>query len=134
MNFGAERLFQLSSSPSGPPMPCGCFFCFRNFFHSYLPVPSVGSRRSRPFARCGSRPEEKYAVLSRDTYAQLKVNPNWLATFQNCVWLAALPSVMSFSAARLSASRPNVDRFRESAYGLPPTVAVAKTGPCTDTL
>jgi hypothetical protein len=46
----------------------------------------------------------------------------------------AFPSVMSFSAPRLRPSRPNVERRRESAYGFPPTVAVANTPPCTVTL
>jgi len=64
----------------------------------------------------------------------LKVNPNWFAARQKREGLDALPSVISFSAARLRASRPNVERLRERAYGFPPTVAVANTGPCTETL
>jgi len=79
MNPGADRLFQLSSRPPGPVVACGCLLAFRKPFHSYCPVPSVGSRRSRPFARMGRYADEKYAVCLRETYAQLNVNPNWLA-------------------------------------------------------
>jgi hypothetical protein len=63
----------------------------------------------------------------------LKVNPNWFAVRQKRDGLDAFPSVMAFSAPRFRASRPNVERRRERAYGLPPTVAVANTGPCTVT-
>ena len=74
----------------------------------------------------------KYAVALRETYAQLKVKPNWLAAVQKRSGVVALPSVMSFSAPRLRPSRPNVERLRASAYGWPPTVAVPITGPCTE--
>src|SRR6185369_3727546 len=131
MNPGADRLFQLRRSPPGPLESCGCLFFERNPIHSYCPVPMVGRRRSSPLGRFGRYPDEKYAVRFRDTYAQLKVKPNWLAVRQKRDGEDALPSVMSFSAPRLSPSRPNVERFRERAYGAPPTVAVAKTFPCT---
>ena len=54
-----------------------------------------------------------------------------MAAFQKRDGVDALPSVMSFNAPRLSASRPNVERLRERATGAPATVAVANTGPCT---
>ena len=72
------------------------------------------------------------AVAFREAYAQLNVNPNWLAARKNFFGVVALPSVMSLSAARLRPSRPNVERLRVSAYGLPPMVAVPITGPCTE--
>ena len=57
----------------------------------------------------------KNAVALRETYAQLNVKPNWFAALQKRSGVVALPSVMSFSAPRLSASRPNVERLRASA-------------------
>jgi hypothetical protein len=53
---------------------------------------------------------------------------------KNFLGVLALPSVMSLSAARFRPSRPKVERLRESAYGLPPIVAVPITGPCTEVL
>jgi hypothetical protein len=79
MKPGAAWLFQLSSSPSGVHEPCGCSQPLRKPRHSYWPVPTVGSRRSRPGARRGSRPDVKNAVFPRPAYAQLNVKPNWLA-------------------------------------------------------
>src|SRR5215213_8271054 len=128
MKPGAEWLFQLSRSPPGPLTACGCWRPDRKPFHSYLPVPSVGRRRSSPRARLGSRPDVKYAVALRDAYAQLNVNSNWFAVFQNFRGVDALPAVMSCRAARLRPSRPKVERLRARAYGVPPTVAVPITG------
>ena len=59
MNPGADWLFQLSSRPSGVVSPCGCSFPRRKPRHSYCPVPSVGSRRSRPGARTGQQPRRE---------------------------------------------------------------------------
>src|SRR5262245_27517623 len=77
-------------------------------------------------------PDEKYAVVTRDAYAQLNVKPNSSAVAKNCSGVGATPSVTSLSAARLRLSRPKVDRSRVNAYGRPPMVAVPMTGPCTD--
>ncbi len=79
MKPGAEWLFQFRRSPSGPLMSCGCWSPERKPRHSYLPLPSVGRRRSRPRARFGRKPDEKFAVALREAYAQLNVNPNWFA-------------------------------------------------------
>jgi len=57
---------QFRSSPFGPASLWGCCHQGRNPRHSYCPVPTVGRRRSRPDARLGRSPEEKYAVLVRD--------------------------------------------------------------------
>ena len=130
---GADWLFQFSSRPFGPDTSCGCWRWDRKPVHSLLPSPIVGSRRSRPRGRTGIRPDEKNAVSFREAYAQLNVNSNSLAASKNRRAVSALPSVMSLSAARLSPSRPNVERFRVRATGCPSTVAVPIIGPWTDT-
>ena len=76
---------------------------------------------------------EQHGMAERDMYAQLNVNSNWCAISKKRRGVRAAPSVMSFSAARFRPSRPNVERWRVSAYGCPPIVAVPITGPCTET-
>src|SRR3954453_2352939 len=70
----AGLLFQLTSLPDGGLAWCGWPFADRKPFHSYLPVPFVGSRGSTRLSRTGSRPAEYVAMFLSSAYAMLNVN------------------------------------------------------------
>src|SRR4051795_7051977 len=70
----AGLLFQLTSLPDDGLASCGWPFAERKPFHSYLPVPFVGSRGSTRLSRIGSRPAEYVAMFLSSAYATLNVN------------------------------------------------------------
>src|SRR3954464_30877 len=103
-NPGAVLFVQFTSLPDAGFASCGWAFGDRKPFHSYLPVPFVGSRGSTRLSRIGSRPAEDVAMFLSSAYATLNVNGEVAAAaandFSPLTWF--VDSRLNISCQRMS--------------------------------